>query len=355
MRNERKDWRRWNGRVSCLVVAIGVTVVTIFAAGPGALGLGHPAALPAIASSSHPKCVVGLDPNNPAYDPLNHYVYVPNSGSSNVSVLSGTCTHVASIALPSGSGPETAVYDPANNYVYVTDVNLNQVYVISGIKLIDTITGSIFDCPFGAAVDLGAIPEVGLSSGTILVGDECSGTIVRVSGLGTEGGFANLGSFPISVAYDPSADSMITADYKSNLVEIISVILGIETPSVASFAVGSNPDGVAFDYANGYDYVTNYGSDNVSVIQVDGALEAASLQGTISLTSAPVGAVWSQKALEMYVPTLFGTVDIINGFSVVKTVTVASYPTELGGGVYDEFNGKVYVTAHNSNVVYVLS
>lgn len=49
--------------------------------------------------------------------------------------------------------------------------------------------------------------------------------------------------------------------------------IGTASPStravVGSIPVGSNPVGVAVDAANGHVYVTNWGSNNVSVIATD--------------------------------------------------------------------------------------
>ena len=63
-----------------------------------------------------------------AYDSGNGYVYVANSGSNNVSVISGT-TVVATI--PVGNIPYGVAYDSENGYVYVANSGSNTTSVIS--------------------------------------------------------------------------------------------------------------------------------------------------------------------------------------------------------------------------------
>src|SRR2546428_1673005 len=73
---------------------------------------------------------VGNGPDGVAYDDGNGYVYVTNSYSNNVSVVSGTNVVATT---PVGSYPAGVAYDGGNGYVYVANTGSNTVSVISTI------------------------------------------------------------------------------------------------------------------------------------------------------------------------------------------------------------------------------
>lgn len=154
------SWRRGRrhlGLGSVLLIAVGLFMAVPLAGGTGPLAPN--AGLGTLASSPHPTpdktCAVGNGPHFDAYDPVNHYIYVPNSGSSDLSIVSGGCTLVDTITFPTGAVTYAAEFDPTNNWVYVTDYALNQVYVLNGTKLLTTITSSAFDSPLGVTYDPG--------------------------------------------------------------------------------------------------------------------------------------------------------------------------------------------------------
>ena len=126
--------------IGALVLVIGAGMVLTSGLTAVVQGGVAPAANEALATPS--SCRVGHDPSVPAYDPVDDEVYVPNEGSSNITVIKSTCTVAATITLPETSEPTAAAFDPATNCIYVTDINLNQVYVISGTSIRSTITGS---------------------------------------------------------------------------------------------------------------------------------------------------------------------------------------------------------------------
>ena len=90
---------------------------------------------------------VGTDPKLATYDDRNGYVYVPNAGSDNLSVLSGT-TVVGSVEV--GSEPGFASWDSRNGYVYVPNSNDDNVSVVSGTKVVGSV--NVGSYPSGASV-----------------------------------------------------------------------------------------------------------------------------------------------------------------------------------------------------------
>src|SRR3989454_9424696 len=81
------------------------------------------------------------------------------------------------------------------------------------------------------------------------------------SGGGTVIATIPVGDYPFGVAYDSGNGYVYVANYNSNNVSIIS-----GTTVVATIPVGGGPSGIVYDGGNGYVYVANLVSNNVSVI-----------------------------------------------------------------------------------------
>lgn len=100
--------------------------------------------------------------------------------------------------------------------------------------------------------------------------------------VGTVVGTVTAGDQPHSIAYDPSNRYLYVTNFGSNTV---SVIDGATNAVVGStITVGLEPYGIAYDPANGYLYVANYGSSIVSVIST-GSTSSTSATTTSSTSS----------------------------------------------------------------------
>jgi YVTN family beta-propeller protein len=116
---------------------------------------------------------------------------------------------------------------------------------------------------------------------------------------------------------------------------------------VENIDVGSEPTSATYDPANGYVYVTNALSGNVSVI--DGTRVA----GTVSVGSEPESATYDGTNGYVYVPN-YGSSDVtvINSTGLVGTVDVGNNPVSAA---YDSDAGTVYIANQNSMYVSILS
>ncbi len=123
-----------------------------------------------------------LAPWGIAYDPSNGYIYVADSNSSTVSVISGT-TNIVIATITVGSGPAGIAYDPSNGYIYVTNVGSDTVSVINGTTVIENIP---------------------------------------------------VGSEPVGVAYDPSNGYIYVTNFGSDTVSIISTSVSTNSTSISS-------------------------------------------------------------------------------------------------------------------------
>ncbi len=304
------------------------------------------------------SCAVGTNPHSDAYDPVNHDLYVPNSGSGNLTVLTGACKIVATIGFPKDALPIAAAFDPTNNEVYVTDAGLNQVYVISGDTLVGTITG--FDGAWGIAFDPGI--AAGLASGMVVANSE-SDSLVMFTGNSEASELVewNLptGKDPKYLAFDPADGRLVVTNSGSNNVTSYAFSFTEKGESYSSLwiPVGTDPVGIAWDPIDGFDYVTNAGSNNVSVVCDFCAPSPGSLPTSIPVGSQPRAIVWDQTALSLYVVN-YGSnnVSVINVLEQEVTRTIkAPSGSGLLGIDYDAATGKVYVTAYNSGLVYEYS
>ena len=301
------------------------------------------------------SCAVGTDPHSDAYDPVNHDLYVPNSGSGNLTILTGGCKFVATVTFPTGSLPIAAAFDPTDNEVYVTDASLNQVYAISGHNLVGTITG--FDGPWGIAFDPGIASEQ--PSGMAVANSGSDSLVVfagNPDGVGVELDLPT-GKAPKDVVFDPADGRLVVTNSGSNNLTSYAFAYTEEGESVSVLwiPVGTDPVGIAWDPIDGFDYVTNAGSNNVSIICdfcVGGGVPTS-----ISVGSQPRSIVWDQATLSLYVVN-YGSnnVSVINPiFDEVSRTIKGPSGSGLLGIDYDAATDKVFVTGYHSGLVYVYS
>lgn len=285
------------------------------------------------------SCDVGTEPYFDTYDPVTHTVYVPNTGSSSVTILSGACKVVGTVTLPAGAVPLAAGFNPTDNRVYVPDRSLNQVYVISGSKIVKTINSATFDGPSQASFDPG--------DGLMAIANSYSDNVTFVSGE-TVTGTTVVGVAPVQFAYDPIDGRFLVVNEGSQNVTSLSAANPTNEKDNINIPVGDSPDGIAFDPANGYVYVSSKLSNNVTVISGTG-----SQYGSVSVGSEPAGVVWDQAKLEIYVASYQSTsVAVIDGLKVIHTYTGPS-GADFEGITYDFATDQVFVTAASFSQVYV--
>ena len=160
----------------------------------------------------------------------------------------------------------------------------------------------------------------------------------------------SVGLGPTGVAYDSSNGYVYVTNYYSNNV---SVINGATNTVIASIAVGSYPDAVAYDPSNGYIYVANYGPNSNSVSVINGATNT--VIATIPVGVWPVGVAYDSSNGYVYV-TNYGLdyVSVINGATntVIANITVGLGPN---GIAYDPSNGYIYVAIDGLDHVSVIN
>jgi DNA-binding beta-propeller fold protein YncE len=312
------------------------------------------------AASVSPASMIGVErirtcptseyPEYPAYDPVNHWVYVPEFGAfgttpqPNVLILDNGCRVVGTVELPKQSAPTWAVFDPSNGDVYVTDQDFSQIYVISGDTLVQTITSPLFNFTYGIVWD----PAAKL----LLAASFMANRVVAISGYSVVGAVA-VGTFPIFLSYDPHANEVLVANEGGLSDDFFANITGLSGANPLTGPKLSIPNvsgSIAYDPVNHDDYVSPGANGFVSVITGTGRSVASVPANYWVLSGDTSDVVWSpadhaimvlQDCADAYPepPGVF----FVQGFHIVR---MAMWPcASTVGATYDANDGRMYVTS----------
>jgi DNA-binding beta-propeller fold protein YncE len=296
-------------------------------------------ALTAIAGSPFPA---GEDPHSVVVHPSGKFAYVANVGSGNVSGYTidpstGALTAIAGSPFPAGpfpfgAFPVSVAVDPSGKFAYVANAfNFVTGYTIDpSTGALTAIAGQPFPAgasPNSVAVDpsgkfvyvasggdmfsLGYVPGYTIDPGT--------GALTPIVG----SPFA-IGSWPVSVAVDPSGKFAYVANAFGNVLGYtIDPSTGALTATAGSpFPAGAGPESVAVDPSGKFAYVAN-GFGNVSGYTINpgtGALTA------IAGSPFRAGALPVSVAITPLVPfsSSFAKLEITaEGFDVKESFTLA--------------------------------
>ena len=152
--------------------------------------------------------------------------------------------------------------------------------------------------------------------------------------------------------YDPFNQELYVTNYQSNNVTVVN---GFLNSSVANISVGSEPFGIVYVPYNHDLYVNNYQTDNISIISSFNN----KVVSTISLTGSPQFSVYDPQNEKLYVSGLEFRTGVIWVINVTNNsvVSAPSLPFDSSpyGMVLDPYNGDIYVADYNNNDVFVLS
>ena len=232
----------------------------------------------------------GNDPFDVAYDPVNGYLYVVDQGSDSVMVFNGSTNTAVVSSIPVVSIPQCDAYDPADGDIYVAGNGAPSISVINATS--NTVTATI-------SMQSGFHPE-GPQCITydnqyreVYVADQNHGVIWIIQGSVVSGQLAML---PVAwgIGYDSLNNEVYVTGVNGNAVYAINPNGG----KVTTIGVSGWPDEVAIDTDNGYAYVTDQNSNNVTVI--DGATNKVVIP-SISMPNIPTGIGYDWSNNEIYV------------------------------------------------------
>ncbi|MCI4373093.1 MAG: YncE family protein [Thermoplasmata archaeon] len=360
-----KQLRR--SRVEIWVLPLAVTIVAWFAisafasaatggAPPGSFG-GPSGTLSPPPPTTAKNVTVGKDPHAVTEDLSNGQIFVPNEGSSSVSVISGSSV-VKTIAV--GKDPATVTYDPSSTLLYVANLGSGNISVINGTthKVVATVTGlssssggaGFYDPADGAVYILNGYDSTGLSLLSRLPTTFPGSMTTLTLGMGT-----------VFVTYDPATKDMVGSNSGSANLSIVSTTNTVKT---VGLTVGKDPDQAIYNPKNKDLYVVDEGAafpflktGNVTVLG-----SANTVVKTLTVGSHPVTATLDPKNNDLYVvnesyrggarETNSTLTPITSGNSVKSAIKVgqgAYYAT------YDPKNFDLYVPEAFSNVTAIIS
>ena len=229
-----------------------------------------------------PTVRVGVDPQFLAVDETTHTLYVANSGSDTVSVIDGRTGRVrGSVAV--GPIPFTLAVNPVTHTVYVTDLGAQTVSVVDGASCNATkLTGckrrpatvDVGETPGGIALDsrTNTIYVTGETSNDVSVIDGKSCNARATSGCRKRPVHVRAGDGARGIAVNELTHTVYVANTADGTVSVIdgtacnaTVRSGCGNRAAAT-AVGISPRRVAVDAVTNTVYVTNAGSNSVTMI-----------------------------------------------------------------------------------------
>lgn len=241
---------------------------------------------------------IGVGPVSINVNPLNHRIYTANQGDNTVSVVDGL-TNTVLDTFPAGNGPVGISVNPATNRVYVGNVFDGTLTVIDDTKINDGIPGNeiittVVLAPGAARIDfdpvLNKLYVVNFFSSITFVVDIQQGSPTENTLVDT----INVGNAPSEVTVDSTTNKAYVTNRGSNSV---SVIDGNTNTVVDTIPVGAGPNGIDADFVNNRIYVGNSISNTVSVIDTS----SNSVIATIPAGLAPAGVGVDKITNKVYV------------------------------------------------------
>jgi YVTN family beta-propeller protein len=184
------------------------------------------------------------------------------------------------------------------------------------------------------------------STGGIPIGESVQSTLALLNGSLQAGGVTTYnGLGPDGVAYAPTSNQLFVSQVGTDSV---SVVDATTWKIVASIPVGSFPAGVVYDGATGYIYEANAETGNLSVINplTDRAVASIPTPGV-----GPYQLAYDSTNGYLYVGNAFGdNVSVIDPVTAlpVASITIGMYVSDVA---FDSLNGEIYATANVADVV----
>jgi len=265
-------------------------------------------------------------PQGVAVDPNTGYVYVVNStqligGHNDVTVINpSTGATVADINLGGTPTPQYVAVS-ADGHAYVTTV-------AGGLKVIDPVTFAVHTVSIPGGSQMGvAVGNDGqvyvVSTGQVHVYDPSDSSVTAITGIGVT---------PQFVAVDPNNGMVYVTNEGSNTVSVINPVSNTVTSTI-SVGAGNGIEGIAVQSTgaySGYLYVAGNASGQVSVINPDTGAVVKTITGVPAAFGVAIAPTGTPNAGAIYVTSAnaAGTVTVIDP---TTNQSVGSWDATPGG------------------------
>jgi len=300
---------------------------------------------------------VGSEPLGITYVPYNHDMYVNNHNSNNISIISSVNnTVVANISLP--GNPEFSVYDPQNETLYVSGYNFGT----GAIWIINVTNNTIMSIP---GIPPGNTEGVAFDpyNGYVYFADNTYNQVYALSPSGAIEAYISVGQGPYGLALDPINKMLYVTDQDINSLISgypkeynVTIINTVNNTVVKSVVPGKLPEGVAYDPANGYIYIANSMSANISVLNPATESIIQTLPAKISVQNGSSAMVYDPVLQQMISVNDISTIDATLNYNSAGGYAAKAFNSASGAQyiTFDASNRLLYV-AGGSNVVSVYS
>ncbi len=268
-------------------VAVGPKGDTVYVTGPQGC-FPSPGTLYVIDTAKHAATpvTVGWCPRGVAVSHDGSWVYVANFLSRTVSVINAVTKTVVKTITGFGGFPWGVTVSPVDNRLYVTTWSGTYTVLMVDIKPNQPTTNQIV------------------------------------------AGVPNLGGQPVGIAVSPDGTCLYAADnqsspsgrvwvIKTNLIGDVSVV----SPVVATVTVGPHPFGVDITPDGKHVYVSNGGSNTVSVIDIDPTAGCSGVSSLIPVGDEPQGVSVSSDGSTVYVANFMSS-----NLTAISVATKATRP-----------------------------
>ena len=263
---------------------------------------------------------VGSYPNGLCFNPSRSKLFVTNSNSNDVSVIN-TITNSVMHTIPVGSYPVGICASPNGNKLYVANQNSNSVSVINvSTQTIDA-TIPVGNLPFGICISL--------DGSKVFVSNNGSNTVSVINtATNTISATLNVGLAPKGITINPSGTIVYVANSGSNNVSSFNVSNHSMNPNVN---VGTSPYSICFNATGTKYFVSNYIDFTISSVPIAGGFFQ-----TIAVGNYPAGLSLSDDGSQLWV-TNYGTdnMSVINtsNNAVINTINIGSGPISFGNSI----------------------
>jgi YVTN family beta-propeller protein len=222
---------------------------------------------------------VGFHPSGLEIDNKNLLLYVANTDSNTVSVISGT-SNLKIDELMVGEKPRDLDIQYKNDLVYVSNSLSDTVSVIDlKTKKIKTTINTNGKYPTGLSVN----DETNL----IYVANTDSDTVSVING--TTNKLLNetikVGNGPTGIAVDQNNNLIYVTNYHNDSISVINGTSNLGSIPINDTYEGEGPISIAIDSDNNKMYVINFFSDNISIIDIDIIMKSLKENKKISINN----------------------------------------------------------------------
>jgi 6-phosphogluconolactonase (cycloisomerase 2 family) len=262
-----------------------------------------------------PRTNVGTVPTLLALDSSGH-LYVGNSGSFDISVLSVSCTastpfspvvQLSGATAPIGLSPLNLQLSPSGSVLYVTgqgEQGYIEAFPLSSGVLGSPVTGSPFTTgnnPYGLAINTAGTYLYTANKTDNTISEFCIASTASSSCSGPDGSLIPLAdspvgeqySAPVSLLVDQSQTTLYAANQGSTNVAAFTIASsgGLTMLTSSPFSAGSQPSYIAGDPSGNYLFVGNQSRPAIQSFLLDESDGTLTSVGTYTVPGTPTSIV----------------------------------------------------------------